>query len=195
MLTRNDILLECINRCITEMYKYAQPSLDFQDILEKAKNGEFKDDEKCPLYSQHYLSQKNFLFIRQHYLDCYGLFDWWEDSMDTLLDKLEKGGNKKVYRERVGNTPGYKDYEPVPPLKEIIGEKYANKTIDLIKGYKKFFSFGCREVNYVNMSISLGCSPCSNKQTVIDYWKSQEVDIQIKDISVENIYYGDDDNE
>ena len=35
----------------------------------------------------------------------------------------------------------------------------------------------------------MNSSPTSNKQTVIDYWKSQGKDIEIKDFDIENVYF------
>lgn len=195
MLTRNDILNECVKRCLIEMYKYAQPSLDFSNILEKIKTGEFKDDEAHPLYEQHYLSYKNYKFILKHYLHCYGLFDFWKDSVDLITTNLEKGGIKNKYVPAEKNKPGYKSYEEILPLKDIIGEDSANRVISIIKDYGNFYKHGSSELDRVTFTISLGCSPVSNKQTVIDYWKSKGKDINIKDIDVESIYYGDDDVE
>jgi hypothetical protein len=51
---------------------------------------------------------------------------------------------------------------------------------DLIKHYRDFYKFdnGCSKFQ---QSIYLGCCPTSNKEEVIEYWKSQGKDIEIKD--------------
>jgi len=190
MLTRKDILSECVERCLTEMYKYAQPSLDFKKVL---KDPKYKEDKDNPLYMQHYLSEKNFKFIKNHYLQCYGLFNFWEESVNLLLDCFKNGGIKHIYVPATDEKPAHKDYGPVDPLYKIIGEEPTGKVIKVIEDYKDFYyNWGSHDLTTADFYISLGCSPTSNKEAVIEYWKSKGKDITIKEIDVESIYYGDD---
>ena len=189
MLNREDILKECFERCMTEMYKYAQPSLDYLSIKDMSE-----EEKKKLSYEHYYLSDKNCKFIIEHYLYIYGLFDWWKESIEVIERDFTKGGLKdhwvKEWTDKYGKHPGYRDAEKVPPLKDIIGEENSNKVLSILKDYKDFYRFGRRDLDSVFFSL-YNYSPNSNKQTVIDYWKSQNKPIEIKDIDVEKIYYGD----
>lgn len=197
MLTREDILKECVDRCLSEMYKWAQPSVDLQELLQLAKEDKWHDSEEDPLYKHHYLSQENFKYIKRSYLEAYGLFDYWKDSLDTLLDNFKHGGFRDSWVPEIGKpgdnnwVPGYRSSEKVKPLSELIGKENTDIVINTINDYKEFYKFGSRDVNKVTFTICLGSSPTSNKQEVIDYWKSQGEDIEIEDFSIEDKLYSD----
>ena len=61
----------------------------------------------------------------------------------------------------------------------------------LVKTFIDFY----REESSFDCSIALGPSPCSNAETVIEYWKSQGVDIKIEErnplLFWDMDYYGD----
>ena len=193
MLNREDILKECFERCMTEMYKYAQPSLDYLSITDMSE-----EEKKKLSYKHYYLSDKNCKFIIEHYLYIYGLFDWWKESVEVIERDFTKGGLKdhwvKESTDKYGKHPGYRDTEKVPPLKDIIGEENSNKVLSILKDYKDFYRFGRRDLDSISFSL-YNYSPNSNKQTVIDYWKTQGKDITIDDFDVEDKIYGTDDEE
>lgn len=60
-LSRNEIISEAIYKCYKEMYKMAQPSVDFDQIIEDIKSGKIKSDE--PVYEHYYLSSDNYISI------------------------------------------------------------------------------------------------------------------------------------
>lgn len=198
MITRKDILRECVDRCIDEVYKWAQPSVDMKELRELAAKGEWKDDPEDPLYKHHYLSQENFEYIKKLYLEAYGLFDYWKDSIDLLLENLKNGGLRDIYIPDVGKpgddnwSPGYRSSEKVKPLPALIGQEHSDIVLKTIEDYKDFYRFGGKDVTSVNFLICLGSSPTSNKQAVIDYWKSKGEDVQIEDFSVEDKYFPED---
>ena len=50
-----------------------------------------------------------------------------------------------------------------------------------------------RDLNSFNMSVYLGASPCSNKDTVIENWKKyRNQDIEIDEEQIKKDYYGED---
>ena len=71
MLTRNDVLGKAIHECLADMYRWAQPSIDIDKLIESG----FKDSKEDPLYKRHYLSEKNFIYLRDIYKDAYGITD------------------------------------------------------------------------------------------------------------------------
>ena len=60
MINRKEILEEAVHRCLRDMYLWSQPSIDIDELL---KTG-YKDTEENPLYRRHYLSSKNFVYLK-----------------------------------------------------------------------------------------------------------------------------------
>ena len=48
MITRQDILEQAVHKCLVEMYKWAQPSIDIDKLI---KSG-YKDTRENPLYER-----------------------------------------------------------------------------------------------------------------------------------------------
>ena len=184
MITRNDILTEAVDRCLNEMYKWSQPSIDLSELI---KSG-FKDSNENPLYRRHYLSQENFKYIRKNYIWAYSLDDGWDKHFDILLNYLTEGGLKDKYIQEEGK-PGYRSYEKVPPIYSLLNKEDADTAISLIKECHDFY-YKNHDLNSFNYSVTLGCSPTSNKQEVENYWHERP-DFKIKDFNIEDIIYGD----
>lgn len=214
MLDRKEIIKKAYHDCLTEMYAKSQPPADYNQLLNDAKEGKIKKDEL--IYERHYLSKEEFKHIIDKYVDAYGMGKTWEPHFEILEEYLTEGGNKdkyvKAYTDEVGNYhPGHRGYDVVPPLwiqvKDILEEyvpkdklkestdKVINSVMETINNCKDFYRFD-REESEFSASIALGCSPTSNPQTVIEYWKTQGVDVTIEErnplLIWEQDYYGDD---
>ena len=98
----------------------------------------------------------------------------WKENCDVILRDLKEGGLIDGWDDKLD----CRGAEHTKPLKEIIGEDNANKVIKLIEGFRDFYRFDHEESSF-NFTMYLGCGPTSNPKTVIDYWKSQGVDITI----------------
>lgn len=213
MLDRKEIMERAYDECLTEMYAKSQPSADYHQLIEDAKNGKIGKDEK--VYERYYLSRAEFEHIRNKYIEAYGLIEKWRPNIELLEQYLTEGGTKdkyiKSHTDEYGYHPGYRGYEKVKPIKEQIREIIANElgegnitdkiveklnnaVMNTISDCKEFYRFD-REESQFNCSVALGASPCSNKDTVIEYWKSQGVDIEIIErnplLVWERDYYGD----
>lgn len=188
-LSRNEIISEAIYKCYKEMYKMAQPSVDFDQIIEDIKSGKIKSDE--PVYEHYYLSSDNYTYIINMYLNAYGLVSEWDDDINAVINYLKDGGLYDVYVKGTDDKPGYKDYEHTPKISDVIGKDNADIVLDLISKCKNFYIRNGDE-NTFRINV-MNSSPTSNKQTVIDYWKSQGKDIEIKDFDIENVYFKEDD--
>ena len=105
MLTRSDILSEAIHKCLVEMYKWAQPAINLDKLIADG----YKDSKEDPLYKKHYLSEKNFIYLRDIYKDAYGITDNWNDTFELLIDYLVKGGTEDDYRPATKDRPAYRD--------------------------------------------------------------------------------------
>ena len=218
MLDRKEILERAYTECMVEMYAKAQPSVDYYQLLEDAKNGKIGKDEK--VYERYYLSRDEFEHIRNKYIEAYRLNETWRPNIELLEQYLTEGGTKdkyiKAHTDEYGYHPGHRGYEKVAPLKEQFAEIFHESDFytgsemdeaseelinnlydivtDIIDTCKNFYRFD-REESSFDCSVALGPSPCSNKDIVIEYWKSQGIDIEIEErnplLFWDMDYYGD----
>lgn len=215
MLTRNKIVEEAILNCYRELYRKAQPSADYDQILKDYKDGKI-DESETPVYQRYYLSYEEYNYIIKKYIEAYKLKAVWQDNVEIVENYLNEGGTKNKYisaheDENGDYHPGYRSYDDVPPLKDCVTEilksyisdenlvneaagKITKKTLDNIKECKYFYRFD-REEGQFHMTIGLGASPTSNKKDVIEYWKKQGVNVEIEErnplLFWETEYYGD----
>ena len=62
MLDRDQVIRKAYTECMAEMYAKAQPSADYYQLLEDAKNGKIGKDEK--VYERYYLSYEESFVIQ-----------------------------------------------------------------------------------------------------------------------------------
>ena len=187
MIHRSDVLKEAVDRCLNELYKWSQPSINLSELI---KSG-FKDSNESPLYRRHYLSQENFKYIKDNYIYAYALSDNWEYHFDTLINYLYKGGTKDKYIND-GIHPGYRSYEKVPSIYAYLDKEDADIVLSLVAECKDFYYYD-QDLNNFNYTVTLGCSPTCNKEEVEKYWQENgRPNYKIKDFSAENIIYGED---
>lgn len=194
MIDRDIIISRAIDECVEEMFLKAQPSVSLKELVEKVKSGEIEDSRENPIYTRHYLSQKEFEYIKNKYAEAYDLKPHWTEHIKLLEEYLMKGGHKDFYvpetMEEDGSIhPGYRSYKEVKSLKEqlktiIIDDKKVDEVVNLvmsnIKDCKEYYRFD-RDYQQFAFSVCLGCSPTSNKETVEKYWESQGTSITIEE--------------
>ena len=210
MLDRQEIMERAYDECLTEMYAKSQPSVDYHQLIEDARNGKIGKDER--VYERYYLSQEEFLHIRDKYVKAYGMEATWKSNIELLEQYLTEGGNKDKYIEahtdEYGYHPGHRGYEKVDSIKKqfnailadynLYNENMLNKLYDClmntIKDCKEYYRFD-REESDFNYSVGLGPSPCSNIDTVKEYWKEQGIDVDPVEpnpyLIWQKDYYGD----
>lgn len=182
--THDGVFADIIRKCYKEMYANAQPPVDYDELIELAKAG--KEDKQHPFYTQHYLSAEEYKYILEKYVESYRIKSDWHDHVDTIIDWFDEPIVDK-YIEENDDEPGYRSYENLTPLIKLIGEESFNVVIDYINKAKNFYKFGRNLESSFNWAI-MQCSPTSNKQTVIDYWKTKGVELEIKDRDPEYFY-------
>lgn len=209
MLDRSNILQRAVDECMEEMYQKAQPSISYEELIEKVKSGEIEDSQDNPVYKRYYLSQPEFEYIRDKYKDAYNIKSRWHEYISILEKYLLQGGFKdRFVPETMDESgfirPGFRSYDKVQPIKEqladiIHDDKKLIKVYDIIMNTiascKDYYRFD-KEENSFDWTVTLGCSPTSNKNEVIEYWKSQNKDVNIEDrnplIFWDMDYYGKD---
>lgn len=78
-------------------------------------------------------------------------------------------------------------------VSEEISKKCCNKFFEFLDMAGNFYNW-TKDLNSFNMSVYLGASPCSNKDTVIENWKKyRNQDIKIDEKQIEKEYYGEED--
>ena len=217
MLDREEVLCKAYEDCIREMFAKAQPSADWDNIMEEYKAGKIDEKKDGPIYDRHYLSAAEFDYILEKYMTAYRINSEWKDDVEVVEEYLNKGGHKDKYipdwEDEHGHHPGYRSYEDVPPLKKhiekIIYDEYdgngeiakrvaqdvTNKVMELISTCKNYYSFNVDEQKFRN-SVFLRCSPTGSIETVKKWWKDHyDVDIEIEErnplLFWEKDYYGD----
>ena len=122
---RSEILEQAIHDCLNEMYQKSQPSITFDEVIEKHKTGEY--NEKVLAYERHYLPQEEYLEIEEKYIRAYRIHNEWNDDAELMIDYLEKGGTKDKWipekiHENGFKEPGYRGYEKTPQLIDALKE-------------------------------------------------------------------------
>lgn len=216
MLDREEVLCRAYEDCIREMFAKAQPSADWDNIIEEYKAGKIDEKKDGPIYDRHYLSLEEFKYILDKYMKAYRIESEWQEDVDVVEKYLSEGGTKDKYIEdyddEYGHHPGYRSYEDVPPLKRLIlnvlqkhSESETNKELadeitkvvmDDIATCKNYYSFNIDEQKFRN-TVCMRCSPTGSIKTVKDWWKDHyDIDIEIEErnplLFWEQDYYGDD---
>lgn len=179
-LTREKVLLEAYQDCLREMYAKAQPSASYDEYIQKVENGLIDESKEGEIYKRHYLSQEEYIYIIEKYIDAYALNDKWSEHCDLISeffnevkwDKIESFD--KIIDEILSQK--IQDAE----LRKKLSDEIFEKIIERIDTCRHFYR-GNREESSFRFSIGLGCSPISNKETVINYWQKQGKDITIVD--------------
>lgn len=163
-MDRNNILEEGINRCLHEMYKRAQPSINWYKILKETKQG--KLNRKDNFIYHHYLHPDEYKDILEEYIGAYRADNEWKSNIQLVYDYLKNGGTKVVYKSKDS-----KDYEKTSKLADVIGEENANKVFELLKDCEDFYRGGTDEF-YFKFNV-MNYSPTSNKEEVQNYYTKQ----------------------
>lgn len=181
------IINEAVERCLAELYYFAQPSVEnIKEAIEKEG-----DSKENPFINKHYLSTEDYKYIVEKYIDIYHLESEFKDHCDVIIRDFKEGYSVNKYIKNEGE-PGYRGYESKPSLSEEIGEENSKKVIDIIENRKQFYRYD-RQAKSFRFTI-MNYSPTSNKQAVLDYWKSQGKEIKIidrnSDYNYERFYLG-----
>ena len=216
-MTRNELLGEAVDRCMEELYQYARPKVTWKDFIQQNKeyskkykeweadrSKESRIDSIGPApYEFYYLPKDILKDIVDNYVRVYKM-----DEQQNLLDIIETLKNYckepivDKYIEGKDGFPGHRGYDHPDNLEKEL-EKILHNTSTTRLIQDKFFEFldmagnffnWNRELNAFYQSIYLGCSPHSNKETVISNWKKYRgEDIEIDEEEIKREFYGEED--
>lgn len=186
--SRNSVIEEACEKCMRTLYAYAQPKVDFDDFIKENKEY-IENGEKGPRpFEFYYLPQNVFKDIVDSYIHAYRIAPELKSNIETIKGYLENPIRDKFIKKE--GAPGYRGYENFAPLSEVIGSENYDKVKEYLDEAGKFFQWN-RMLQKFNMSVYLGASPNSNKDSVIENWKKyRNADITIDD----SIYEDDEEN-
>ena len=183
MKTYDEIMWQAVEDTLEEMYQYSFPQVSWKQRMQDVKDG--KDVDK-DLINHHYLPQQLYKDILEMAKSNYSYEPFFQDYTEHFADFLLKGGHGKDLEK--GGKDDYKDYKSI---KEEIGEEAFAVLEKRIEAYKRTYRFDHRRWSF-DFSV-MNYSPNCNRQAVIDYWKSQGVELEIpSDEAIINHYWGED---
>ena len=171
MKTYDEVMREAIEDTLEEMYQYSYPKVSWKQRNQELKDG--KDVDK-DLIHHHYIPQRLYEDILEMAKSNYGYEPFFQDYTEHFADFILKGGHAKDIDK--GGKDDYKDYQSI---KEEIGEESFAVLEKRIEAYKRTYRFDRKRWSFAFTVMNY--SPCTNKQVVLDYWKSQGIDLQIPD--------------
>jgi hypothetical protein len=187
MKTYDEVMREAIEDTLEEMYQYSYPKISWKQRNQELKDGNDVDKD---LIHHHYIPQKLYEDILEMAKFNYGYEPFFQDYTEHFADFLLKGGHAKDIDK--GGKDDYKDYQSI---KEEIGEEAFAILEKRIEAYKRTYRFDRKRWSFAFTVMNY--SPSTNKQAVIDYWKSQGIDLQIPDDDkiINNYWDGEDEEE
>ena len=244
MLTRSNILGEAVDKCMKELYSYAQPHIEWNEFVKEnkiysdkykawerynhlskleSKNKEELKEYSCypsnwkgkslvecigpRPYEFYYLPKDILKDIVDNYVYVYKI-----DEQQNLLDIIEI--LKNYCKEPIVDKwiegeneldPGHRGYDHPDNLEKqlidlipdsgfdrsAIAESVQSKFFEFLDMAGNFYNWN-RDLNSFNMSVYMGPSPYSNKETVIKNWKEYRgEDIEINEEQIKKDYYGE----
>lgn len=165
MLNLENLNNEMFEKCLDELYKAAQPSITFDEFIKLSK-----ENPDIPIYKHYYLSDNETKYIIDKYAELYRLNSNFKKHCELLINDIINGCHKDKYIKPEDGSPGYRGYEKVPPLKEVIGEEAADKVVEFIENRRDYYRFETKEENFKFHIYNI--APNSNKEEVIKYWES-----------------------
>ena len=146
MITRRDVLVDAIDKCIRELYSLAQPEVNYDDFVEENKIYLEKEKEYYSLpkdnrpsyheymgpkpYEFYYLPREIFKEIADSYVDAYKLND--KQELLDVIEILKKYCEEPIVDKWIeGNDDksGYRSYEYSNNLKIEIKKKLEESPI------------------------------------------------------------------
>lgn len=175
---KSKILDEAIESCIREMYRFSQPSADYDKLKEYAK--EHPEEEKeFPTFRRYYLSNEQFKYILHKYAKAYHLIPEWKNNIDTIISDFEEGSMKKEYKkDSYGEMVS--EYVTTPPLRERIGNENTKKVLEMLDEISNFYKRDM-DARYFSSAIRLGHSPTSNLKDVKEFWKDKGIELEFEE--------------
>lgn len=182
------ILNEAIEACLKEMYRFSQPSANYDKLKEYAK--EHPEEEKeFPTFKRYYLSTEQFNYILKKYAEAYHLIPEWKNNIETIKDEFETGSDKKEYKkDSYGEM--FIERVPTPPLCERIGQENTKKVLEMLDEIDDSHKRD-KDAQYFSSAISLGHAPTSNLKGVKAYWKDKGLELEFEERNCEDDVFFD----
>lgn len=184
--TYDEIMWSAVEDTLEEMYQHSYPKISWKQRMQELKEG--KDVDK-DLISHHYIPAQLYEEITKLAKTNYSYESFFRDYRDHFMDFLIKGGHARDI-----DNWGKDNYCDYSPIKEHMDENSYAILEKYIKAYANTFRFDWKRDSF--MFSVMNYSPCICREKVIEYWKSQGVDLEIpSDEKIIAQYWGDDEDE
>lgn len=191
MKVQQDIIAQARKDCLRELYKWAQPSVDYDRLMNEYMEKYAVDPSSVDnnFFEHYYLSQENMNYIIERFIEAYHIGKDWNDNIDLLIQYITGKPYKWNYiKDEFGLNQ--KQLEHVPNLQETSPEHYQ-EILDLINTCKQFYSRDLVKESFT-VPIYLGPSPSPFKDSVIEYWRNNGYpDFNIKEFNIDEVIYSD----
>lgn len=184
MRDRDEVLRDDILEVLEEMYTNSYPSISIKQVLQDAKEGKEIDKN---LFEHYYLPRDLFESILEQAEYVFGYESYFKNYTKHFADHILNGGHMRDIDN--WGKDNYKDYKSI---EEEIGKEAYEVLKNRIDAYLDTFRFDwCRNRFSFNISDH---APTCNREAVINYWKSQGVDLYIPSDEelIRDYYEGDD---
>lgn len=176
----DDVMWQAVEDTLEEMYQHSFPSVSWKQRVQDKKDGK---DVDMDLIYHHYLPYELCKSILEMAKTNYSYEPFFKDYTEHLTQYLLEGGYGKDL-----DNPGKDNNKQHPSIKEEIGEEAFEILKKRLKAYSDFYRFDYRRHKFDFTVINY--SPNSNRQSVIDYWKSQGIELEIpSDEAIINHYW------
>lgn len=175
----DEIMWNAIKDTLEEMYQNSYPKISWKQRVQDKKDGK---DVDIDLINHHYIPKELFESILEEATNNYSYDKFFKEYTEHFESILLNGGRLKDLN---GSKDDYKEYGS---LKDEIDEESFKKISERIDAYKRTFRFDWKRWSFDHSVMNY--APSINREQVIEYWKSQGVDLQIpSDEEIIRIYY------
>lgn len=174
MITRDEVLVEAVNKCLQELYSNVQPKVTWTDFIQE--NREYVEGTPLPC-EFYYIPKKLMEEIVSDYVYAYDLNPKLKDTINILIDYLKEPIN-------IGYENNTRKYVTGESIVNRIGEDAFNMVVKYLTDAGDFYRWDADLQKFYH-NIYLGASPSTSKEQVINNWKKY----RNKDITIDDSKY------
>lgn len=164
VFSRDDVLVEAVDKCLDTMYRASYPSITLEELKEQASKIDKKDRDEAKLFNQHYLPHNIHTAILEDFAEAYELKSHLPGIIEVLKGYFKEPIVDKWIEGKNEHEPGHRGYEhpePMPEEHRVVAEKYMDMA-------NEFFNWN-RDLNCLYFNVC-NVSPCSNRETVEEWY-------------------------
>lgn len=162
-ISRDDIILEAIDKCLDLMFRASYPSITLEEYKQQHENLKPEEKEEAQLFNAHYLPMHIYHTIEEDFIEAYEL----RSDLPKIIDILKGYFKEPLVDTWVRDDEGYsrrksvEHPDPMPEEHRVVVEKYLDMANSFFKWDSDLNTFAYNIMNF---------APCSNRETVEKWW-------------------------